>query len=92
MAKRSGGGGGGGGGPRSASLLTGFISGIILLVLGLSLSGIINETVTNMTTGANATALGPAAVAMWSIVPIAVGVVLLMVSIGMAWQGMRGGK
>lgn len=79
-------------GNRSGMILTGFISGIILLVLGLSLSSVINSTVANMTTGENATAMGSAAVSMWQIVPIAVGVVLLMISIGMAWMGMRAGK
>jgi hypothetical protein len=69
-----------------SGMLVSFIAGIILLVLGLAMSSIMNATVTNITTGANATANGTAATAMWGIVPLIFGVILLLIPIGMAFS------
>jgi hypothetical protein len=73
-------------------MLVSFISGIILLVIGLSMSSIMNGTITNITTGANATANGAAATAVWGIVPIIVAVILLMIPLGMVFMSWVGGK
>jgi hypothetical protein len=58
------------------------ILGIILIVIGLAMSGPLNTTITAMTTGANATAQGAAATAMWSLVPLLLGVILMLIPLG----------
>jgi hypothetical protein len=75
-----------------AAMLVSFICGIILLVLGLAMSNPMNSTITNITTGTNATANGSAATAMWQIVPLIFAVVLLLIPIGMAFSAWRQGR
>lgn len=75
-----------------AAMLVSFICGIVLLVLGLSMSNPLNTTITHITTGANATANGSAATAMWAIVPLIFSIVLLLIPVGMAFMAWRGGK
>lgn len=74
---------------KPSGMLISFISGIILLVLGLSLSSVMNSTILNITTGDNATGQGSAAVAVWGIVPLIFGVVLLLIPVGMAFAAWK---
>jgi hypothetical protein len=71
-------------------MLVSFISGIILLILGLSMSSIMNTTISNITSGANATANGAAATAVWGIVPLIFAVILLLIPVGMAFSAWNG--
>ncbi len=66
------------------------ILGIILIVIGLAMAGPLNTTITQMTTGANATAQGPGAVAMWTIVPTLFGVILMLIPLSNVIKAFRG--
>jgi uncharacterized membrane protein len=77
---------------RMGSVMIELILGIILVIIGLAMSTPMNTQITNITSGANATAQGAAAVAMWGMVPLMLGVILLMIPLGQVFMAFRQGK
>ena len=75
-----------------ASAMIEMIVGIILVVIGLGMAGALNGTITNITTGANATANGAAATSMWGLVPLMLGVILLMIPLAGVFRAFKQGK
>jgi hypothetical protein len=65
------------------------ILGVILVIIGLAMATPLNSQVTNITTGANATAQGTAAVAMWGLVPLLLGVLLMLIPLGQVFMAFR---
>jgi hypothetical protein len=65
------------------------ILGVILVIIGLAMATPLNTQVTNITTGANATAQGTAAVAMWGLVPLLLGVLLMLIPLGQVFMSFR---
>lgn len=66
------------------------VLGVILIVVGLAMSGPLNSTITAMTTGNNSTAQGAAATSMWSLVPLLFGVILMLIPLGSVVNSFRG--
>ncbi len=66
------------------------VLGVILIVVGLAMSGPLNTTITNITSGANATAQGAAATSMWSLVPLLFGVILMLIPLSSVIKSFRG--
>lgn len=71
------------------SVMIEIVMGVILIVIGLAMAAPLNATITNMTTGANATAQGAAAVSMWGLVPLLFGVLLLLIPLGSVIKSFR---
>jgi galactitol-specific phosphotransferase system IIC component len=71
------------------SVMIEIVMGVILIVIGLAMAAPLNSTITNMTTGANATAQGAAAVSMWDLVPLLFGVLLLLIPLGSVIKSFR---
>lgn len=89
MARRRSSGGGDGSG-KIGSIMIEMILGIILIVIGLAMAGPLNSNIADMTTGANATAQGAGAVAMWAVVPILFGVTLMLIPLSQVIIAFRG--
>lgn len=76
-------------GSKIGSVMIEIVMGVILIVIGLAMAAPMNSTIENMTTGANATAQGAAAVSMWSLVPLLFGVLLLLIPLGSVISAFR---
>ena len=74
---------------RMGSVMVELILGIILVVIGLAMATPLNSQITNITSGANATAQGAAAVAMWGLIPLLMGVLLIMIPLGQVFMAFR---
>ena len=74
---------------RMGSVMVELILGIILVVIGLAMATPLNSQITNITSGANATAQGTAAVAMWGLIPLLLGVLLIMIPLGQVFMAFR---
>lgn len=66
------------------------ILGIILIVIALAMANPLNGQITNITTGTNATSQGSAAVSMWQLVPLILGVIILLIPLGQIFMAFRG--
>jgi hypothetical protein len=74
---------------KMGAVMVELILGIILTVIGLAMATPLNSQVTNITTGANATAQGAAAVSMWGLIPLLLGVLLIMIPLGQVFMVFR---
>jgi len=65
------------------------ILGVILVIIGLAMASPLNAQITNITTGTNATSQGTAAVAMWGLVPLLLGVLLMLIPLAQVFMAFR---
>lgn len=65
------------------------ILGIILIIVGLAMANPLNSQITNITTGTNATSQGTAAVAMWGLVPLMLGVILMLIPLSQVFLAFK---
>ena len=65
------------------------ILGIILIIVGLAMANPLNAQITNITTGTNATSQGTAAVAMWGLVPLMLGVILMLIPLSQVFLAFK---